>query len=290
MDDDNKTREQLLQEVIDLRKQIEICNREIRAQKEFFENLIQNSAVPTFVLDTSHRVTLWNRACEEMTGMRSEDIIGTDKQWKPFHQRKRQVLADFIIDGKTEDLSLFYTMHSKSKFIPEGLRAEGWYPNIGGMEHYISFNAAPIRNSAGELIAVVETFEDLSEIKWTEKTIEESKKRYRILFEESPAAMLVINPDSMSIAGANKAAASYYGYTMQELTGKSLTEIIVPPSEPVFQMLRETVHGSHLVQIRNRLRNGEIRDVDLSLRPINMNGKTYLFSDIHDITNRLVVE
>jgi two-component system, NtrC family, sensor kinase len=222
-----------------------------------------------------------------MTGIRSEDIIGTDEQWKPFYKRKRNVLADFIIDAKTDDLALSYTMHSKSKFIPEGLQAEGWYPNIGGMEHYISFNAAPIRNSAGELIAAVETFEDLSEIKWTEKTLEESKKRYRILFEESPAAMLVINPDSMIIAGANKAAASYYGYSRQELIGKSMTEIIVsPPSKQVFQMLGEAAHEAHLVQLKNRLQSGEIRDVEFSLRTIDMNGKTYLFSNIHDITNR----
>ncbi len=288
MDDNDKTREQLLQEVVDLREQIEICNREIREQKEFFENLIQNSAAPTFVLDTSHRVVLWNRACEEMTGVKSVDIIGTDEQWKPFYPQKRQVLADFIIDEKTEDLPQLYPMHSKSKFIPEGLQAEGWYPSIGGMEHYISFNAAPIRNSAGDVIAAVETFEDLSEIKRTEKTLEESKKRYRVLFEESPAAILVINPKSMEIAGANKAAFAYYGYTRQELTGKSMTDIIASPSEQLFQILRDAMQGPHLVQLQNLLKSGEIRDVEYSIGPINMNGRTYLFSIIHDVTDRQI--
>jgi two-component system NtrC family sensor kinase len=32
----------------------------IRVQKEFSENLLMNSAVPTFVLDTRHRVIIWN--------------------------------------------------------------------------------------------------------------------------------------------------------------------------------------------------------------------------------------
>jgi PAS domain S-box-containing protein len=90
----------------------------------------------------------------------------------------------------------------------------------------------------------------------------------------------------MEISGANKAAASYYGYTRQELTGKSMKEIIVPPSEPVCQKLKETIHGAHLVQFRNKLKSGEVRDVKLYLRPIEMNEKTYLFSNIHDVTDR----
>jgi PAS domain S-box-containing protein len=88
----------------------------------------------------------------------------------------------------------------------------------------------------------------------------------------------------MEISGANKAAASYYGYTRQELTGKSMKEILVPPSDPVLQKLRDAVHGAHLVQLRNQLKDGEIRDVKLYIRPIEMNEKTYLFSNICDVT------
>ena len=281
----------MLHELIDLRRQIEICNRDIKAQKDFFENLVQNSAVPTFALDSCHRVILWNRACEELTGIKAADIVGTDEQWKPFYRQKRPVLADLIIDKKIGELQLLYSAYAKSQFIPEGYQAEGWYPSIRGVNRYISFSAAPIRNSAGKLIAAVESFEDLTEIKKTEKRLMESEKRYRVLFENSPAVMLVIDPELAEVVGANEAAFSYYGYSREELIGKSMTEIIaLLPDEQIYQMLREAMQRPHFVELQHRLKNGEIRNVEISRGPIGMNGKIYLFSIIHDVTTRKIAE
>ena len=290
MTDENMTREQLMQELAQLRKQVDAFSLMGAALNDFSANLVQNSAVPTFVLDTSHRIVLWNRACEELTGIKAADIVGTDKQWEPFYDLKRPVLADLIIDAKMEDLPHLYGSYSKSKFIPEGVQAEGWYPGRNGKERYISFNAAPIRNSKGELIAAMETFEDLTKIKRAEKRLAESEKRYRTIFEESPAVMLVIDPDSAGIVGANEAAVQFYGYGKEELLGKSMTEIIALPGDQVLQMLRKATDGPHYIQLRHRLASGEIRDVELSRGPINVDGTTYLFSIIHDITARKAAE
>ncbi|HXE98417.1 MAG TPA: PAS domain-containing protein, partial [Dongiaceae bacterium] len=41
----------------------------LQEQKKFTENLIDNSAAATFVLDPQHKVILWNKACEELTGI-----------------------------------------------------------------------------------------------------------------------------------------------------------------------------------------------------------------------------
>ena len=87
MEDEQKTREELLHELADLRRQIITGNQDLKAQKEFFENLVQNSAAPIFVLDRGHRVILWNRACEVMTGIEAAGIVGTDEQWKPFYSK-----------------------------------------------------------------------------------------------------------------------------------------------------------------------------------------------------------
>lgn len=287
MTDKNKT---MLRELMELRRQVDEFSRMESALKEFSANLVQNSAAPTFVLDNSHRVVLWNSACEELTGIKAADIVGTDGQWKPFYDHKRPVLADVIIDAKDKDLSRLYHTYAKSKFISEGLQAEGWYPNTSGEERYISFNAAPIRDGKGELIAAIETFEDLTEIKRTEKRLAESEKRYRTIFEESPAVMLVIDPHSAGIVGANEAAVQFYGYGREELLGKSMTEIIALPGDQVLQMLWDATQGPHYIHLQHRLASGEVRDVELSRGPINVDGTTYLFSIIHDVTARKAAE
>jgi diguanylate cyclase (GGDEF)-like protein/PAS domain S-box-containing protein len=144
----------------------------IKKQKEFAENLVLNNAVPTFVISPERRVLLWNRACEQLTGIKGEDMIGGDESWRAFYDRKRPVLAEIVIDGTMEHTIREYAAFGKSSFIPEGLMAEGWYSNLNGRGRYLFFNAAPVRNSDGELLAVIETLEDITERKLYEKQLE----------------------------------------------------------------------------------------------------------------------
>lgn len=144
----------------------------LEEQKEFAESLMLNSAVPAFVVNTERRVVIWNRACEELTGIRAEEMLGSDSAWKAFYKAKNPVLADIIIDGPPDQMPDSYLDFGKSSFIPEGLQAEGWYENLNGLDRYLIFNAAPIRNSRGDLLAVIETFEDGTEQKKYEKQLE----------------------------------------------------------------------------------------------------------------------
>lgn len=141
-------------------------------QKEFVESLVQNSAVPIFVVSPEHQVLIWNRACEELTGIRAEAMLGRDEPWKAFYDHRRPVLADIIIDDAMAQASHYFKIFEKSSFIPEGVQAEGWYRNLNGMDRYILFNAAPIRSGKGELLAVIETLEDITERKRYEEQLE----------------------------------------------------------------------------------------------------------------------
>jgi two-component system NtrC family sensor kinase len=105
---------------------------------------VQNSAVATFALDPQHKVVLWNKACEELTGLPARDVIGTDDHWMPFYDEKRPTLADVVVDGSYDELSTLYSKNSRSSLVENGVHAEGWYLNINGKNRYIVFDAAPI--------------------------------------------------------------------------------------------------------------------------------------------------
>ncbi|MCX5833049.1 MAG: PAS domain-containing protein, partial [Deltaproteobacteria bacterium] len=47
------------------------------------ESILEGSPIPIFVIDRNHRIILWNRACEELTGFRVGEMIGTDGQYRP---------------------------------------------------------------------------------------------------------------------------------------------------------------------------------------------------------------
>jgi diguanylate cyclase (GGDEF)-like protein/PAS domain S-box-containing protein len=142
-------------------------------QKNITEKMVKFSAVPIFVLDKNHVVTNWNKACEKMTGLKAHRVVGTSNHWQAFYQSKRSCLADLVLDGAYDSFPQFYESFDTSTFLHDGVRSEGWFDNVGGKDRYITFDAVPIYNRAKELVAVIETLQDISE----RKKLEEELKR-----------------------------------------------------------------------------------------------------------------
>ncbi len=147
------------------------AGQDILEKQKIIDNLIQNSAVATFAINSEHKIIYWNKACEELTGVSAQEMIGTDHHWKAFYNQKHPCIADIVIDGKFEELSGLYKKYSKSNLVPDGLHAEGWYPKLGGKERYIIFDAAPIYNSEGKLIVAIETLQDITDCKQMEEKL-----------------------------------------------------------------------------------------------------------------------
>ena len=144
----------------------------LRNQKLFTEKLIRYSAVPIFVLDPQHRVTDWNRACEMLTGISAEEMVGTANHWQAFYQEKRSCLADLVIDSaEKHSLGALYPAAKNSELLDEGFHAEKWLDAVGGARRYLSVDAVPIYNHAKELVAVIETLHDLTERKKMEEDL-----------------------------------------------------------------------------------------------------------------------
>ncbi len=146
----------------------------LEKQKTFLEQMIGNAAVPIFVLDESHRIVIWNNALQDLTGFSKEELIGTKRQWTPFYDHERPVLADFILSDHQSDDNLYAYIHP-SLHIPGALQAEGWYENLGGKRRYILFEASPIRDQQGNMIAAIETVLDMTERKLLEEELERNR-------------------------------------------------------------------------------------------------------------------
>lgn len=144
-----------------------------REQKELAENLLEHSAAPIFVIDAEHRVVIWNRACEQLTGLAAAEVKGTAGHWRAFYDQPRYCLADFVVNGELESLASGYEQPVRSTLVEEGMQAEGWRLLANGQRRFLSFNAAPIRNKRGEIVAAIQTLEDLTERKETEKHLEQ---------------------------------------------------------------------------------------------------------------------
>jgi PAS domain-containing protein len=63
-------------------------------------------------------VIIWNKACEELTGITATELLGTTDSWKAFYRKERLVLAEVVLDGKIRDLPFNYRSYNKSSFAP----------------------------------------------------------------------------------------------------------------------------------------------------------------------------
>jgi PAS domain S-box-containing protein len=123
--------------------------------------------------------------------------------------------------------------------------------------------------------------------KKAEKALHESEERYRSLFQNNHAVLLLIDPDSAKIIDANPAAVTFYGWTQKELTQKRITDINTLSSGQVFrEMELAKAEQRRQFNFRHRLATGETLDVEVYSGPIIVNGKKLLYSIVHDISSR----
>jgi len=169
--------------------------RTLQEQMDCVERLIQSCAVPTFVIDSRHRVILWNKACEALTGVMAAQVIGANNLGKVFYGCERAVLADFVIDGNIEGVRENYEQHAHSLLIPDGVQAERWYTDQNGKDRYIFFDAAPIRNNRGETIAAIETLQDITERKRAEEKLQLIAADLRVSNDEIRSFAYIVSHD-----------------------------------------------------------------------------------------------
>ena len=118
--------------------------------------------------------------------------------------------------------------------------------------------------------------------------LRESEARYHSLFDNSHAVMLLIDPDSGAIVAANPAAAAFYGWTQEQLQGMRIDQInALSAAEVAAEMQRAQTQQRNRFEFRHRLANGQVRDVEVFSGPVQVDGKSLLYSIVQDVSARM---
>lgn len=157
------------------RRQTKILLRRHRKQLAL---ILDGNPIPTFVIDTKHRVILWNQACEKLTGVSKAKALGKPIDSGIFYPGPpRPVLADLVLDMDRKRIQGLYGEKkiAASAFIPEAFEATDRL-TIQGIPRDIYFLAARCRNADGEVVAAIETLQDITERTRAEEALHASKK------------------------------------------------------------------------------------------------------------------
>ncbi len=159
-------------EDITRRKQTE---EELRAAHERFFNIIEFLPDATLVIDSEKRVVTWNRACEEMTGVRKEDIIGKGnyEYGLAFYGTRRPILIDYVVADSDEIKKKYESIKKKGNILYGEVFIPGLY---GGKGAYLSGTASPLFDSSGNIVGAIEAVRDITERKNLESQLFQAQK------------------------------------------------------------------------------------------------------------------
>ncbi len=121
--------------------------------------------------------------------------------------------------------------------------------------------------------------------------IVEAEGRYKSLFNNNHAVMLILRPDDGQIIDANPAACSFYGWDIKTLKTMKITQINTLTYEQILEEMQKAVTNQkdHFL-FQHRKASGEIVDVETHSGHIKMDGETFLYSIVHDISARVASE
>ncbi|HPJ39150.1 MAG TPA: PAS domain S-box protein [Spirochaetota bacterium] len=262
----------------------------LQEQKQFTENLIQNSALATIVIDNTHRVMLWNKACEILTGIPASEMVGTDNQWKAFYTAKRPTLPDLMIDDLTSDLGKYYDVFSKSVLTSSGWHAEGWYKNLGGMDRYILFEATPITNNNGEVIAAIENIQDITALKITQEEVMRIRSYLKNIIDSMPSIIVGVDTN-VHITHWNLEAEKAAGISEEHARGRLLTELL-PELKPQLNTIETAMRMkcAQKVERIHKTRDSGPQWLDIMVYPLIEDNVLGAVIRIDDVTSRVRIE
>lgn len=151
--------------------------------------------VAAFVVDKSHVVTHFNQACALTLGTTAAQVLGHQGIGLVFHGDDRAMMADLIVDGLMEQAvnDLYQSSYRNSLKVPHAYESEHFFANLGEHGRWLFFTAAPIYNTQGELVAAIETVQDITERKVAEEALMKAQLEVEQIVEQRTSELAAVN-------------------------------------------------------------------------------------------------
>jgi len=221
-----------------------------------------------------------NEAFERMWGYRRDEVIGRNiffPRDAEGGQPARAVLRAAIAEGREARV----TVHESRK---------------DGTLFWNECSLSPIRDSRGVLTHFIVIHEDVTEQKDTEELLEESIASTRAILEAAVNGIITID-EFGAIQSVNSAIDRMFGYTKDEILGRSLGMLVPPDDREEFESIlahslqtgnSRIVGATH--EIRAQRKDGTTFPAELGVGEARIGDRRIFAGIMRDLTERRLVK
>lgn len=169
------------------------------------------------------------------------------------------------------------------------IRFAAFYPDQ--LKDY-EYTFSPVLGLNGNIEAAVFIGKDITQRKQAEIALQESEKKYRLLFESANDAIFIMDCATFQILNANWSAARRLGYSRRELLQLSIDDIAVPLDPQLQDDILEHLEaeGSIIYEHRYRRKDGAEIPVEINAQLIEYEDRLAIQCFVRDISQRKQVE
>jgi PAS domain S-box-containing protein len=255
---------------------------ESKKAEETIRNLyqaVEQTDEIVFITDIDGTITFMNAAFEEVYGYKREEVVGKTTP----HILKSGVMS-----------KQFYDQLWKKLLAGRSIRNEIINKTKDGRLITIDTSLSPIYNDQKALIGFMAVQEDITEKKMAEKKLLNAELQYRTLFEQSPDGISIIDVETLLPLEFNEKIHTQLGYSREEFSQLKISDYeIIDTYEEIEEIevrAKKVMEGQGNFETRHKTKNGDIRDVQVTILKITFHDKPVLYTIFRDITEKRKLE
>ena len=234
-----------------------------------YEFILESISEGVVLFDKNYRYLLYNDAFSRIVRIAKKDLKGKS-------------MFDFYPDIRETE---FFNAYEKVFKTGKTSTVLNDYVFDDGSQRWFENRVIPVQG-AGDVEQILVIIKDVTAQQLTELSLKESEILYRTTFEQSADGIIIMDLETTKAIEYNNAICEMLGYSREEFSKLNISDIDINEDSSDTKAHAEKVlqQGRDDFDAKMRSKNGEIKDVHVITKVIELSGKKYYQSIWHDIT------
>lgn len=183
------------------------------------DDIIHSLPDATFALNTDKEVIAWNKAMEDLTGIKKDEVSIIGKNYSDiFYEEDNRLLIEDLLNNidnfnEKENIS---SPASKRCFCPKLNKGRG---------AEIKCSASYLYDEDNRIYGAIQTISDITRLKKTRDALKNSERKYWSMVEEQSDMICRFSVPERKITFVNSSLCSHFGFEKRELIGEDISNI-----------------------------------------------------------------